>query len=83
MRISEMKATKTDEPIRWYWDGLKLWGIYEAIHYNRRYSNKPSKRRYFKGSSENKDLEKLEEFHSFHKTMEEEVASESFPEYFI
>jgi hypothetical protein len=79
----EHKATKTDEPIRWYWDGLKLWGIYEAIHYNRRYSNKPYKRRYFKGSPEHKDLESLEEFKLFHRTIKEEVAEKLFPEYFL
>jgi len=74
--------TKTNIPDRFYWDGLKLWGIYIGIRYNRRYKEKDSER-YYKGSVEDKNIEDMYDFNMYHLTISKETAEKLYPEYFI
>ena len=80
--MNKNPMTKTNYPTRFYWDGIKLWGIYEGIYYNRKNSSN-KKTNYYKGSVEEKELEKLEIFKSFSSSIPLEQAEEIYPEYFL
>jgi hypothetical protein len=74
------KAKKQWEPVRFYWDGLKLWGIY-AEGFN--YRKKALKRKYTKGPVDYTESNKREPFKSYHSTISKDKAEELYPEYFI
>jgi len=68
------------EPVRFYWDGLKLWGIYLT---SSNYKKKASKRRYTKGPVDYTESDKREPFKSYHSTISRDKAEDLYPEYFI
>jgi len=78
------KIRKQWEPIRFYWDGTKLWGIYPG---DSKYGKKPHERRYTKGPVDPNDpsaiSEKRTAFKMYHSSISPEKAWDLYPEYFI
>ena len=80
MSYSKTDIMKQFEPIRFYWDGKELHGIYPG---DSKYKKKPHKRRYLKGSVEYTENDKKTVFVSYSSSISPEKAWDLYPEYFI